>query len=88
MISNPNVAEIPEIIVTQSGFEYYDKLPDGFHLATMDDFHVKGKKKTGMQYLIKRSNQDHYEVHHIREYTRSQSLKPFLDHEMVFVKSE
>jgi len=76
-----------KIKIDRFGWEYYEELPEGFRLATMDDFHVKGKKKTGMQYLIKRSNQDHYEVHHIMEYTLSQSLKPFLDHEMVFVKS-
>ena len=74
--------------IDRFGWEYYEELPDGFRLATMDDFHVKGKKKTGMQYLIKRATQDHYEVHHIRDHTRSQSLKPFLDHQMVFVKSE
>ena len=73
--------------IDRFGWKYYEELPEGFRLATMEDFHVKGKKKTGMEYLIKRSNQDHYEVHHIMEYTRSQSLKPFLDHEMVFVKS-
>ncbi|MCX6246859.1 MAG: hypothetical protein NTW10_03910 [Bacteroidetes bacterium] len=77
-----------KIKIDRFGWEYYEELPEGFHLATMDDFHLKGKKKTGMQYLIKRSNQDHYEVHYIKEYTRSQSLKPFLDHEMVFVKSK
>lgn len=74
------------MLIDKYGWEYYDKLPEGFRLATMDDFHVKGKKKIGMLYLIKRWNQDHYEVHYIREHTRSQSLKPFLDHEMVFVE--
>ena len=74
-------------MIDQYGWEYHDKLPDGFRLATMDDFHVGGKKKVGMQYLIKRATQEHYEVHHVKEYTRSQSLKPFLDHQMVFVKS-
>jgi hypothetical protein len=68
------------------GWEYYDTLPDGFRLATMDDFHTLGKKKVGMQYLIQRGDQQHFEVHYIREFTRSIRLKPFLDHQMVFVK--
>ena len=70
------------------GWEYYDKLPEGFRIATMDDFHIKGKKKVGMQYLIQRADQPYFEVHYIRDYTRSKSLKPFLDHQMVFVKIE
>lgn len=73
--------------IDKYGWEYYDKLPDGFRLATMDDFHIQGKKKIGLQYLIKRATQEHYEVHYIKEDTRSIRLKPFLDHEMVFVKS-
>lgn len=75
------------MLIDAYGWEYYDKLPDGFRLATMDDFHVAGKKKVGMQYLIKRATQDHYEVHYVREHTRSQSLKPFLDHQMVYINS-
>ena len=71
--------------IDQNGWEYYDKLPDGFRLATMDDFHVRGKKNVGMLYLIQRGDQQYFEVHYIREFTRSSNLKPFLDHEMVFV---
>ncbi|HPS61801.1 MAG TPA: hypothetical protein PLK82_02005 [Bacteroidales bacterium] len=70
----------------RNGWEYYDKLPDGFRLATMDDFHIRGKKKVGMQYLIQRADQQHFEVHYIRDFTQSINLKPFLDHRMVFVK--
>ncbi len=72
--------------IDRFGWEYYEELPEGFRLATMDDFHIRGKKKVGMQYLIQRADQPHFEVHYIREYTKSQILKPFLDHEMVFVK--
>jgi hypothetical protein len=72
----------------RNGWEYYDKLPDGFRLATMDDFHIRGKKKVGMQYLIQRGDQQHFEVHYIRDFTRSISLKPFLDHQMVFVNDQ
>ena len=69
------------------GWKYYEKLPQGYRLAKMGDFHLEGIKKIGMLYLIKRFSEDHYEIHHLKEYTTSQYLKPFLDHEMVFIKS-
>ena len=69
------------------GWKYYEQLPEGYRLATLEDFHIKGKKKVGMEYLIQRADQPHFEIHHIRAETRSIRLKPFLDHEMVFVKS-
>jgi hypothetical protein len=70
------------------GWEYHDKLPDGFRLATMDDFHIRGKKKVGMLYLIQRGDQQHFEVHHITENSKAINLKPFLDHQMVFVPEQ
>jgi len=67
---------------------YYDQLPGGYRLATMDDFHFKGNKRLGMEYLIQRGDQSYWEVHRIIESSRAINLKPFLDHHMVFVKSE
>lgn len=77
----------PIIKTDQFGWKYYEELPQGYRLATMEDFHVRGKKKVGMEYLIQRADQPHFEIHHIRSETQSIRLKPFLDHEMVFVKS-
>ena len=77
----------PIIKTDQFGWKYYEELPQGYRLATMEDFHVRGKKKIGMEYLIQRADQPHFEIHHIRLETQSIRLKPFLDHEMVFVKS-
>lgn len=74
--------------IDRNGWEYHDKLPEGFRLATMDDFHIGGKKKVGMQYLIQRGYQQYFEVHHITENSRAVNLKPFLDHQMVFVKDQ
>lgn len=42
----------------QFGWMYFESLPCGFRLASMDDFHVKGRKIEGLEYLIKRFNQD------------------------------
>ena len=76
----------PEPITDKNGWKYYDHLPLGFRLATMDDFHIRGKKKVGMQYLIQRGDQQYFEVHVIGTESRAINLKPFLDHRMVFVK--
>ena len=78
----------PGPVTDQNGWKYYDHLPQGFRLATMDDLHIRGKKKVGMQYLIQRGDQQYFEVHYITEFTRSINLKPFLDHEMVFVNEQ
>jgi len=77
----------PIVKTDQFGWKYYEELPQGYRLATMEDFHVRGKKKVGMEYLIQRADQPHFEIHYIRAETQSIRLKPFLDHEMVFVKS-
>ena len=39
--------------IDSNGWEYHDKLPVGFRLATLDDFTDNGKRKLGMQFLIK-----------------------------------
>ncbi len=80
--------EKTDVKTDRNGWKFYDHLPHGYRLATMDDFHTKGKKKVGMEYLIQRANQQHFEIHAIREETRSVRIKPFLDYKMVFVKSE
>lgn len=76
-----------EVKTDKFGWKYYECLPQGYRLATLEDFHIRGKKKAGMEYLIQRANQPHFEIHYLRAETRSVSLQPFLDHEMVFVKS-
>ena len=67
------------------GWKYYESLPEGFRLGTMDDFHLKGKKKVGMEYLIQRADQPHFEIHYVTEHLRSVSLLPFFEWDMIFV---
>ena len=69
-----------------NGWPYFDHLPDGYRLASMDDFHINGSKKIGMQYLIQRGNQPYFEVHQVRAETRAVNLKPFCDFNMIFIK--
>ena len=76
----------PEVKIDRNGWKYYDRLPDNFRLGTMEDFHIKGKRKIGMEYLIQRADQPHFEIHYMTDETRSIKLKPFFDWDMIFVK--
>lgn len=70
----------------KNGWKFYDHLPEKYSMGTMEDFHVKGKKKLGMEYLIQRADQDYFEIHYVTEETQSIDLKPFFDWDMIFVK--
>ncbi len=76
----------PQIKIDRNGWKYYDRLPDGYRLGVIDDFHVKGKKRVGMEYLIQRADQQYFEIHYIIAETLAVRLKPFFDWDMIFVK--
>ncbi len=76
-----------EVKTDRYGWNYFEHLPEGYRLATMDDFHIRGKKRVGMEYLIQRADQPHFEIHYLREETKAAILQPFLDFGMVFIKS-
>lgn len=75
--------------IDQNGFEYFDKLPEGYRLATMADFHVNGRKKIGMEYLIQWARRsEYYEIRRITEKLTGEWLSPFIQCNRVFIKSE
>ena len=84
MISSHNLRK--KMKTDKYGFSFYDKLPDGFRLGKMEDFNVNRKKKVGMEYLIQRGDQQYFEIHFVTEHTRAESLVPFFEWDMIFVK--
>jgi len=72
--------------IDKNGFPYYDKLPDGYRLAKIDDFHIKGMKKIGMEFLIQRVNKEIYDVYHLLERHTGLWLNKFINVNRVFVK--
>ena len=77
-----------KILINQHGFEYYDKLPDGFRLAKLDDFLEKGKRKIGMKFLIQwSSNEDVYQICEVKMSLTSAILNPFFEYDQVFVEA-
>jgi hypothetical protein len=67
-------------------FRYYDKLPEGYRLATIDDFHFQGRKKIGLEFLIKWVEKEYYQICVMSENLTSLKIKQFIDDNRVFVK--
>ncbi|MFZ4523000.1 MAG: hypothetical protein ACOYNC_14920 [Bacteroidales bacterium] len=71
----------------KNGFEYYDILPEGFHLGCLDDFHENGTRKLGMEFLIKWAlRDDYYQICYVKESLTGAYLLPFIQDQRVFVK--
>lgn len=75
-------------LTDENGFKYLEKLPEGFVIATMDDFHIKGKKNMGMFYLVKGTLSPVYYPREVNESLTGERLKPFIDAGHVFVKKQ
>ncbi len=70
-----------------NGWEYYDKLPDGYRHAKIEDFIDRGKVKLGMMFLIKWSCEEYYQVCKVSENLTSKFLLPIIEDKMVYVKN-
>ena len=68
--------------------ESYDKLPVDFREATLDDFHVMGKKKIGMLFLVLGYHSRKYESYRVHPGMRAEGLLPFIDDHRVFIPKQ
>lgn len=74
-------------ITNNSGFEMYDKLPDGYRLAKLEDFLEKGKRKYGMEFLIQWvSNPRLYQICTVTKNLTSSFLNEFIADERVYIQ--
>jgi hypothetical protein len=72
--------------IDRNGFECYDKLPDGYRLATINDFHDNGRKNIGMEFLILRVTKEIYDVYHLSDHHTGSWLNEFIKDKRVFIK--
>jgi hypothetical protein len=88
LTENPQITLFPDIKKTESGFEYYDKLPPNHRLAILEDFIIDGKRKMGMKFLIQwRDNSQIFQICEVTIGLNSTFLKPFLEVDRVFVEN-
>jgi hypothetical protein len=71
--------------VDQDGFKYFEKLPDSFREASIDDFHIYGKLKIGMEFFILGYHWQVYQCYQVTPSLTSRFLKPFIDDRRVFI---
>lgn len=71
--------------IDRNGWGYYDKLPDGYRVATIEDFIDGVKVKLGMDFLIKWIRGDYYQICKVSETLTSKFLIPFIEDKRVFV---
>jgi hypothetical protein len=67
---------------------YFDQLPEGYRLATLDDFHIHGRKKIGLEYLIHTFWTKVYELHTVNENTEGKKLLPFFNENRIYIKAK
>ncbi len=72
--------------IDQYGWEYYDSVPGDFTLATLEDFHIKGVKRIGLEFLIRYADKEKYQVCIVTEGLTSVFLQPFIEANRVFIK--
>lgn len=73
-------------LIDDNGIRYLENLPEGFVQATLDDFHVQGKKKIGMFYLVRGLEWKVYFPREVNERLTGEILLPFIEAGLVFVK--
>jgi hypothetical protein len=74
-----------EYLTDQNGLKYLEKLPGDAREASMDDFHVNGRKKTGMKFLIFGIHWPVYQLYEVTDSLTAKFLEPFISDHRVFV---
>ena len=73
------------MIKTDEIGDFYDSLPQGFKLASIDDFHTQGKLNIGMTFLVEWNDQVRFSIRKVNEDLSGKKINPFIGANKVFV---
>lgn len=74
--------------VDHNGWKYFDELPAGYRVASLDDFHTEGKRKIGMEFLIRWVSRNYYQVCVVTDRLSAAWLNEFVIGNRVYVKEQ
>ncbi len=74
-----------EYFTDEYGLKYLAKLPENTREATLDDFHVHGRKKIGMEFFILGFYWPVYQLYMVTESLTGKFLEPFIKDHRVFI---
>lgn len=69
------------------GFQYLEELPEGTRFATIDDFHVSGSKKTGMEYYLQSIKPNKYYIKTLTQHTTGAFIQQYIERGQVFIQT-
>lgn len=83
IVQKSRKSKFPEPLTDQFGWKYYEQLPDGMRLATLEDV-KNGGFKNNTPFLLKALTTGKYECHRI-EGVFPERLKPFIEEGRVWL---
>lgn len=75
---------LPAPLIDEIG-KFYESLPDEFRPATIEDFHVHGKVKVGMVFLVLWNDEVRYSYQQVKSNLSGKKIRPFLEAKKVYV---
>jgi hypothetical protein len=74
-----------EYLTDRYGIKYLEELPENAREATLDDFHIKGRKKIGMEFFILGYHWPVYQLYLVTESLTGKFLETFIREHRVFI---
>lgn len=72
----------------ETGIRYFENLPEGYAVASLEDFHVRGRKKVGMEFLLLGFHWPVYFKKTVSENLTAAKILPWIHAGHIFIKKQ
>lgn len=63
----------------------FTELPEGYRLATLDDFHNGGQLRLGRPFILYARQLCQFEMYTVKDTLRASSIKPYIEQQRCYV---